>query len=191
VTIHPPPRVKLTYQDYLAFPADGLRHEIVAGEHHVSASPLAYHQHVVAKIFLQLETAIGMTGKGVVFFAPLTVRLSDYDVVEPDILVFLRDRMDRWPQAEIRSAPNLVVEVLSPSTRSYDQGVKKDCYARHGVAEYWIADPETRSVEQWVLQLGHYELAAVCTDRITPVCVPDVLVDLELAWRTPLPPAAD
>jgi hypothetical protein len=98
-------RVLFTYADYLDFPEDGKRHEIIGGDHYMSACPLTRHQWVSGMLQHSLIAAIVLPGRGAVFPAPTTLLLSEHDVVEPDLMVILaggRARIERWPPA---SAP--------------------------------------------------------------------------------------
>ena len=132
---------KLTHQDYLQFPDDGLRHELIDGVHYVTPSPILRHQEISGRLEFALESFVRERGSGKVFHAPLDVILSDFDVVEPDILYVSNERaaiLQDW----VRGAPDLAVEILSPSTRKIDETIKQRLYDRVNVKEYWIVDPE-------------------------------------------------
>ena len=165
MTIHPLPRVKLTYQDYVSLPDDGLRHEVLDGELFMSAAPVPYHQLVVMRLSFQLQGAIGEAGLGLVFGSPPTVQLGEHDILEPDITVLMNDRRQLLTPKKIKGAPNLVIEVLSPSTRRRDRGIKKDRCSSHGVPEYWLVDPDEHLVEQWLLRDGDYVLQGTFAER--------------------------
>jgi Uma2 family endonuclease len=139
--------VKLTYADLVALPEDGLRHELIDGEHYVSPSPTTRHQIVLGNLFWVLEGFVRQQGQGRVLFAPVDVFLSESDILVPDLVYVSNKRLARVEKPYIRGAPDLVVEVLSPSTRKRDVGVKRRCYEEFGVAEYWIVDPELETVE--------------------------------------------
>src|SRR5581483_5221256 len=128
--------------DYLAdAPDDGLRHEIINGELCVAPAPLISHQRLVARIFRMLDEAATAANAGEVFLAPLDVRLSDYDVVEPDLFFVATDRLSICRDDKfIEGPPDLVVEIVSPPTRVADLVRKAAVYARSGVAEYWTVD---------------------------------------------------
>jgi len=138
---------KLTYADYLQIPEDGLRHEIVDGDHYVSPSPLRRHQRVSLKLTLAIGPFLEETGCGELYEAPCDVRLGEHTVLEPDLLVVLADHFDRQDRRGVAGPPDLVIEILSESSRSYDQVVKRRIYAREGVAEYWVVDPDAERVE--------------------------------------------
>lgn len=135
------PGTKLTFEDYRLFPSDGQRHELIDGEHYVTPSPVLRHQCVSGRLFLALARSLETHPVGAVFYAPLTTILSNHDVVEPDLLYVSNERraiLQDW----VRGVPNLVIEILSPSSCRLDETIKRKLYDRAGVDEYWIVDPE-------------------------------------------------
>ena len=144
------PTTKLTYNDYVLFPNDGMRHEIVQGRHYMNPAPSPRHQTISRRIQFQLYQQIELTGHGQVFDAPIDLQLSETDVVQPDIVVVLR-KNQIITTTKLKGVPDLVIEILSPSNREYDQELKKRLYEQHAVPEYWIVDPENQTVEQNVL----------------------------------------
>jgi Uma2 family endonuclease len=153
------PKMKLTYEDYCRTPDDE-RWELLNGELVAMApSPTLAHQRVAFNLAFQLRTFVDRMGIGEVFVAPLDVVLSGTNVVQPDVLFVSNERQHISTPANIRGTPDLVVEVLSPSTTSRDWRTKLDIYNEHGVREYWVADPEAQRV--WVLTRGDGELKEV------------------------------
>jgi Uma2 family endonuclease len=137
------PGLKLTYDDFMLFPDDGKRHEIIDGEHYVTPSPNQKHQAIVRNLIGLMWSHLQQQPVGRVFCAPFDVLFSDYDVVEPDLLFISRARQDEVLTAQhVRGAPDLVVEVGSAGTRKRDETTKHRLYERFAVAEYWIIDPE-------------------------------------------------
>jgi Uma2 family endonuclease len=136
---------KLTYEDYLLLPDDGRRHEIIDGEHYVSPSPNTRHQRLVKRISLALYP-FESAGLGEVFWAPYDVVLSIFDVVQPDVFFVTAARSHIVVEKNVQGAPDLVVEILSPSNRQYDEQFKLKTYERLAVDEYWIVDPDESSV---------------------------------------------
>jgi len=132
----------LTYDDLLDMPDDGQRYEIIRGELIVNPAPTWGHQEVVGRLFQLLKNYARETKGGQVGLAPFDVRLGRHDAVQPD-LVFLSAARGRvpWDDNSIEYAPDLVVEVISPSSRRNDRVRKMALYADSGVPEYWIADP--------------------------------------------------
>jgi Uma2 family endonuclease len=182
MTVHPLPSHKLTYEDYVAFPDDGLRREILDGELFVSASPNLRHQTVSRRLLVQLFLQIEKPGLGQVFDAPTDVQLGDHDLVVPDLFVVRREREYVLTPIKVRGTPDLVIEILSPAAPQVDQGRKKERYEAHAVAEYWIVDPDENVVEQWRYTSNGYECAAVCREQVEPREFPGVVVNLRNVW---------
>ena len=151
--------IRLNYADYVQLPDDGNIHEIIDGDHYMSPAPGTDHQRISRRIQFQLMTQLEQTGIGEVFDAPTDLQLSDFDIVQPDLMVILGERGACVSPTKIIGPPSLVVEILSPSTSLRDRSLKLDLYARAGVAEYWIADPEEREVVRFVLEDGRYREA--------------------------------
>ncbi len=138
--------VKLTYDDFVNFPDDGQRHELIDGEHCVTPAPNLPHQRLIGRVFTALQAYFATGALGEAFLSPLDVVLSPHDVVEPDVLVLLSDQADILTHQNVRGAPALVIEVLSPGTKRRDQTIKHQLYDRAGVREYWLVDPDVMSV---------------------------------------------
>ena len=140
-------RVKLTYEDYVHFPEDGQRHELIEGDHHVTPAPNTRHQEISLNLTRYLGPFVADQGLGKLFVAPFDVVLGPTDVVQPDLLFLRNEHLERLTEAHLRGAPDLAVEIVSESTRGRDEITKRHLYARHGVAEYWIVDPVTETVK--------------------------------------------
>jgi len=138
---------KLTYACYEKIPADGFRHEIIGGEEFMTPAPNLNHQKVVGNIYRLLANHVVAFKLGQVLVAPTDVILSDHDVVEPDVLFVAEKNVSILKEKNIQGPPDLVVEVLSPSTGAEDRGPKLDLYDRKGIREYWIVDLPDRTVE--------------------------------------------
>ena len=137
------PGVKLTYEDFVHFPDDGNRHELIDGEHYVTPSPIRKHQAIVRNLTGLLWSYLQGHPIGQVYGAPFDVIFSNHDVVEPDIIYISNERARQIETSPwVKGAPDLVVEVGSPGTRKRDETIKRRLYERFGVAEYWIVDPE-------------------------------------------------
>ena len=173
---------KLTYEDYVRIPDDGRRHEIIDGVHYVSAAPAFYHQRVSARLLSELVIAIDRPGLGQVVAAPVDVQLSKHDIVQPDLVVILAANESIITPAKVVGSPNLLVEILSPSSIRHDRERKWRLYERAGVREFWIVDPDERRVEQFVLGDGGYRCVATCSEAITLGVLPSLTVDLTTVW---------
>ena len=146
------PAVKLTYEDYCAAPADE-RYELLDGELIMVPAPNTKHQKVHAKLTTRLSLFIEDRALGTLLYAPYDIVLSDHDTVQPDILFVAREREHLViTERNARAAPDLAVEILSPSTADKDRGYKRMLYGRHGVTEYWLVDPMAETVEIHRLQ---------------------------------------
>lgn len=144
----PAAHVRLTYDDFLLFPDDGKRHELIDGVHYVTPSPRLRHQDIVGRlygaIFVYLQER---PDAGRMFLSPLDVVLSNHDIVEPDLLFIAGDQASIMTEKNIQGAPALVVEVMSKSTRKRDSQIKRRLFEQVGVREYWLVDPELDTVQ--------------------------------------------
>jgi Uma2 family endonuclease len=153
-----PPPIKLTWDDYKLFPNDGRRHELIDGQHIMSPSPKSKHQDASSNLFWLLQSFIRPRRLGRLYAAPFDVIFSQFDVVEPDLLFIAALRVKKLVKDWVRGAPDLVVEILSPSMGEIDRSLKFKQYEKFGVREYWLVDPEIESVEIFVLRDSGYEL---------------------------------
>ncbi len=136
-------------------PEDGNRYEAIGGDLHVSPPPKNRHQWIGVNLFVALHDLLMRPGHGRLFSAPVGVEFPDTDEgVQPDILFVSTERLRIVTEDWIRGAPDLVVEILSPSTARRDRTVKRHLYERQGVAEYWIVDPDAKQVEVWRFAAG-------------------------------------
>ena len=138
---------QLTYEDYLLFPDDGKRHEIIDGDHYVTPAPKTKHQKVSINLTVALVSFVKQRGLGLVLAAPSDVILSDENVVQPDLLFVSTARASIVTEDNIRGAPDLVIEIVSETTRKRDEVTKRKLYERFGVQEYWVVDPELETVK--------------------------------------------
>jgi len=150
---------KLTYEDYLLFPDDDLRHEILDGEHYVTASPFIRHQDVSGNLYSLLRPFVRAHGLGKVLYAPTDVVLSPHDVVVPDLFFVSKERMGIVQEKNVQGAPDLIIEILSKRTRQRDEGIKLEIYDRSGVREYWVFDPELKTARVYRRSQGRLVLA--------------------------------
>lgn len=167
----------MTYHDLEQFPDDGNRYELIDGELHVSAAPAKQHQRLVRRLAVLFDAALAASGAGEVFLAPVDVRFAGGSQVQPDLLVIRHERRQIYQGNAVLGAPDVVVEVRSPANRAYDETVKARLYAAHGVAEYWLADPDAPSLHRFVLRDGHYEPVAAESGVPRSVVVPGLVVD--------------
>lgn len=140
-----PEGATVTYADLATFPDDGLRREIIDGELIVSPAPRLRHQRLCGRLHLMFGNHIASHGGGEVFFAPADVIFSGINVVEPDLLFVSDDQLEILTEMNVQGAPALVIETVSDPR--LDRVRKRDLYARFGVPEYWVVDPDADRVE--------------------------------------------
>ncbi len=153
-------RPRLTYEDYVLFPEDGMRHEILGGEHYVTASPFVRHQRISGRIYRPLSSWVEAHGLGEVLYAPVDVILSPTDVVQPDLFFVSRERAEILAEKNVQGAPDLVIEIISPRTRHQDEGIKRERYGRLGVDEYWLVYPDRHAARVYRRKGDRLVLAA-------------------------------
>ncbi len=179
--------VKLTYDDFVQFPNDGKRHELIDGEHYVTPSPRLKHQAIVGNLYLAIGSWLESHPVGRLFLSPLDVVISEFDVVEPDLLFVSAARVDILTVENVRGTPDLVIEVGSRGTRKRDETIKKQLYQRAGVLEYWIVDPEIAVVRVYRREglsfLRPVELSREHADVLRSPVFPGLDLPLERVFR--------
>jgi len=149
----------MTYDQYRLMPEDGKRYELVNGELLMTPSPTPKHQRILNEINLALSAHVKRNRLGEVFIAPVDVVFDEHTVLEPDLLFIRSARAPIVGEKAIHGAPDLVVEILSPSSFYHDLRVKMSLYGKFGVEEYWIVDPEKETIEQYRIAGAKLELA--------------------------------
>lgn len=182
MAVREPVRRKLTYDDYVLIPEDGLRHEILDGEHFVTPAPTSRHQMASANLFGLLWSFVREHRLGRVLSAPLDVLFSPHDVAQPDIVFISNERRERIEEKLISGAPDLVVEILSPSTRRVDEMIKRSTYERFGALEYWMIDPGRQTVQVFrrtSLGFGPAEVrSAEAGESLTTPLLPGLVIQI-------------
>jgi Uma2 family endonuclease len=157
-----------TYEDLFSLPDEGKRYEIIEGELYEMPSPSWAHSTVVANLITMLIPLVVRLG-GIWRTAPLDVFFQGANPVQPDIVVMLPGSGAHPIARGVEGAPDLVIEVLSPSNRGHDGLTKRSLYARAGVREYWMVDPEARTIEILSLDRDALHLVAAASGSETPV----------------------
>jgi Uma2 family endonuclease len=139
------PALRFTYQDYLLLPEER-RYEILDGDLFMTPAPTPYHQRISRKLEFLLVEHVEERQLGEVFDAPCDVVLSETDIVQPDIFFIASDRLSIVGEKFVSGAPDLVIEILSPATAERDRTLKMKTYARFGVRELWVADPDAKTI---------------------------------------------
>jgi Uma2 family endonuclease len=173
--------VKLTYDDFLLFPDDGMRHELIDGEHYVTPSPNTKHQRVSGNLYWLIRQYLEAHPIGEMLFAPFDVVLSRFDVVEPDLLYMSRERAAKvLTSKNTQGAPELVIEIASPGTRKRDETVKRRLYERMEVSEYWVVDPDVDTIRVYRLDGQRYAQSLDLSLEAGDVLTTSLLPGLEL-----------
>lgn len=180
---------KLTYEDYVLLPEDGRRHEVIDGAHYVTVAPYLQHQRLSWRLGGYFFQFLEDHPLGEVLQAPVDVLLSPHDIVQPDLLFVSAERAHILKKKYVRGAPDLVVEVLSESTRRRDQALKLHRYERFGVREYWLVDPARGTVTVYRLREGVFvriaDLSAAAADVLTTPILPGLEIRLAALFDLP------
>jgi len=168
-----PAALKFTYADYALLPEDR-RYEVIDGELSMTPAPTPSHQDVVLELVARLRAFVTARRLGRVVLSPCDVVLSKYDILQPDVFFVASDREAIVGEKYIEGAPDLVVEVLSPSTESRDREIKAKRYAAFGVREMWLVDPMQRAIEVFVNSGGGFrpEGRFVANDLVRSTVLP-------------------
>lgn len=162
-----PPQGEWTYEAYAALTADGECYEIVQGVLVMSPSPEDIHQDVISLLKMYLCQIVRVPKLGIVYSAPFDVELSPHNVFQPDILIVLNEHLERVQRTHVVGAPDLVVEVVSPSSKLYDRVNKHMAYEQAGIPEYWMVYPSQQYIELFVLEQGKYRSLGIFRDQQT------------------------
>ena len=153
-------KIKFTYEDYCNAPEDK-RYELHDGDLVLVPSPKEPHQKTSLNLAAELRLFTRRTGLGYIYIAPFDVIFSNTDVVQPDVIFVSSERLEIITPDNIQGAPDLVIEVLSPSTAHRDRTFKRALYARHGVREFWFVDTDAHTIEVLLLGAHGYETVGV------------------------------
>ena len=145
-----------TYDDLLTTPDDGKRYEVICGEIVVSSTPPTKHQIALGELAFRFHDHLMGEKLGLPLIGPYDVKLSHHNIVAPDMVAVVRQRIHVFTEPYADGPPDVIVEVLSPETRQRDLTIKAALYADFGVREYWVVDPETEGILVNVLQDGQY-----------------------------------
>lgn len=171
-------KIVFTYQDLENFQPDNYRHEISEGEHLMTPSPGTYHQRIVGRLYKYLSDYVEEKGLGELFIAPVDVVFHDIAVFVPDLVFVRKENSSIIGDENIQGAPDLIIEVMSPSSASRDKEMKYKRYAYYGVKEFWIVDSEKKRVE--IYELDQKKLMDVIPhkQKLNSPMFPDLNVEL-------------
>ena len=165
-----------TSADYMRLP-EGTPIQLIGGEFIMSPAALTFHQKISMRISSRLYNFVMERGLGEVFHAPTDVHVSYRDVYQPDIFFISNEHLIDIEEDGVYGAPDLVIEILSPSTASYDRGSKMEAYQKFGVKEYWIVDPKEKKLDCFVNSPNGFQSifsgmgGIVCSDVLRDFCV--------------------
>lgn len=148
---------RYTYEDYEKLP-EGVSYQLIGGELVMTPSPAPYHQIVLRKIGFELVKFVEERKLGEVIYSPIDVYFSETETYQPDIIFIPKERLHIIGEKKIESAPDLVIEILSPATAYYDLRHKRRIYESSGVKEYWIVDPMEKGIEVYENIGGEFKL---------------------------------
>jgi Uma2 family endonuclease len=182
----PEGRETWTYEDYAHLPDDGVRYEVLDGELVVAPSPMTRHQRVSMKLSLAVGGYVESQKLGECFCAPYDVVLDRRTIVQPDLIFVSNDRSSIITENNIQGAPDLVVEILSPSTAQRDRVRKLRLYTRFGIPHVWFLDPGIKTLEEFILEGESYRVVAVHAEdeEFRPLLFPGLSILLGEIWRT-------
>jgi Uma2 family endonuclease len=168
-----------TYEEYYRLD-DGRRYEIIDGDLLMAPAPDTWHQDWSRELTLIVATYVKRTKLGKVFIAPVDVVLDPENTVQPDLVFVSAANLPIIQHRAIFGVPDMVVELVSPSSVRRDRYDKKALYARFGVKEYWIGDPANKALEILTLKSGNYELHCCAEEKgkLTSPLLPGLEFDL-------------
>jgi Uma2 family endonuclease len=167
---------RVSFAELERWPEDGRRYELYDGEVYEVPSPILLHQIVASRLYVTLNDYV-REHRGIALFAPLDIVLTEYDVVQPDLLLFTKEREGLLDLRKAnRVAPDLAIEILSPGTAANDRGRKMQLLARHRVREFWLVDPETATIEVYALNGQQFAVASTACgrERVRSALLPDL-----------------
>jgi Uma2 family endonuclease len=157
-------RKRHTYADYEKLP-EGSSYQLIGGELVMTPAPTPYHQRISRKIEYALLQFVEANGLGEIFYAPIDIYLSNEETYQPDIIFISKERLSIIGEKKIEGAPDLVVEILSPATAYYDLRHKMRVYEKSGVKEYWIVDPDEKTVELYESVGGEFSIFSKAREK--------------------------
>ncbi len=177
-------RVRFKATDIFDAPEDSLRYEVIDGDLFMTPAPNWLHQSALMQLGLLVGGWVYEHDLGWVVSAPVGVVLDDEDGVQPDMIFISRERASIISERGVEGAPDLVVEVLSPSTEARDRGIKMRRYAAAGVPHYWLLNPKTRAIEPFILGANGYEPAGVYGPGTVfrPSLFPGLEISVDRLW---------
>ena len=171
---------KMTYSDYAGLD-DGIRYELIKGELRMSHAPTVFHQRTNYKLIKILGDYVDSLSLGWVFEAPTDVVLDRYNTVQPDVIFIAKESASKIQENAIFGAPELVAEIISPSSLIADRYTKKELYEKSGVREYWLVDIGNKTIEVFELTDGKFSLFSYISvhGSVNSKLFPDLSIAIE------------
>lgn len=168
-----------TYEEYYQL-NDDQRYEIIDGKLLMAPAPDTWHQNWIGELYALLRNHVKNRKLGRLILSPVDVVLDQRNTVQPDLVFVGNENLDIIQRRAIFGTPDMLIELISPSSGRRDRNEKRKLYARFGVKEYWIGDPANKSIEIFVLKNGRYELhcAAEVQGKLTSVVLTGLEFDL-------------
>ena len=179
-----PNKIRFKASDIWDSPDDGNRYEVIDGQLFMTPPPVPEHEGVTMGLCTHLLPYLHRHRVGRLYTAPIGVHLDEENGVQPDLVYITRERLHIIGRRGIEGAPDLVVEILSPSTRSRDRGIKLRRYAAAAVPHYCIVDPRSRALEAYRLTENGYERTGTYGPRSTfrPELFPGLEIPIDDLW---------
>lgn len=181
-----PAQGEWTYEDWENLPDDGHRYEVIDGVLYVFTSPSLFHQWIIQNFYTYLGVPAINQKSGYAFLAPVGVLMPDCKPVQPDFVFVKAERASIIYDRRIRGVPDLIAEGLSPGSVAFDEEVKLAAYAKAGVPEYVIIDPDARVLRLYSLQkAGDYGDARIFNvgESVTFACLPTISVTVGILFE--------
>jgi Uma2 family endonuclease len=178
-------KVRFKAGDIWDVPDDNLRYEVIDGDLFMTPAPSWKHQSSLMLLGNLIFNWVHPRGLGTIVPAPTGVVLDEENGVQPDLVYIAREHFNIISERGVEGSPDLVVEVLSPSTEVRDRGVKMRRYAAAGIAHYWLLDPRARALEAYALSENGYELAGIHGPGaiFRPALFPGLEIPVDTLWE--------
>jgi Uma2 family endonuclease len=180
-SVRGPAQGSWTYADWEKLPDDGNRYEIIEGALYMTTAPSSFHQYIIKQLYRRYGSQAEDADLAIIYLAPIGVFMPGCDPVQPDFVLILKENMDILHDRRIYGVPDLIVEVISPGSIDYDEGVKLEAYARAGVPEYAVIDPSTRKLRLYALETpGTFAAPREYGegDALNFACLPDITLNI-------------
>lgn len=180
-SVRGPTQGNWTYADWERLPDDGNRYEIIEGALYVTTAPSNFHQWIISRLYRSIGIPAEDKGSGIAYFAPIGLLMPGCDPVQPDFVVIRKQNAAIIHDGRIRGVPDLIVEVISPGSAAYDEGVKLEAYAKASVPEYAVIDPAARKLRRYALEIpGTFAAPQEYGegDTLSFGCLPDISLNV-------------